>query len=351
MFKKLEEKLLSLINLDRPIPIQIDITNSCNLSCANCYHSHHNNLGAVDLEFWQNTLVEYCNLLKKLRCQPFIIICGGEPFASPLLPQILDSIEAQFGKYVEIGVITNGTLLKDKDLSSLKKFSNLSLQISIDGPSAKEHNQLRGSGTFERTLAGIEAIRNHIPFILATVLSRQNVNQIASLFDLAKQLGASGIAFNRLIEVGSALQTQAQNSSASLLGKDLKEAFEKIVIESARTGVATSVDSPLMRLLSPALGANGRFDEGIVIDYQGYFLASSRSRIRIGSLKDSSLEALYFSNPIFKALRSKKIKVCGSCRLYDTCGGDRNAAYAHNGDYLGHDPGCWLDEISIEKAN
>ncbi len=43
-----------------------------------------------------------------------------------------------------------------------------------------------------------------------------------------------------------------------------------------------------------------------------------------------------------KAIRKGKVEICGECPFYLQCGGDRNSAYAHSGNYLGLDPGCWL---------
>ncbi len=39
--KKIEQSVLDWINVDRYLPLQIDITNACNLRCKHCYHPHH----------------------------------------------------------------------------------------------------------------------------------------------------------------------------------------------------------------------------------------------------------------------------------------------------------------------
>lgn len=98
-----------------------------------------------------------------------------------------------------------------------------------------------------------------------------------------------------------------------------------------------------MNLLHPALGRNGRFWEAIVIDYQGNLLSSSRSRIKLGRVLENNLEDLFLNHPLLKDLRRNKIKVCGTCPHLKKCGGDRNAAFAESGDFLGTDPGCWIN--------
>ncbi len=52
-------------------------------------------------------------------------------------------------------------------------------------------------------------------------------------------------------------------------------------------------------------------------------------------------------------MRLGHIEKCGSCPEYNHCGGDRNAAYAENGNFLGPDPGCWIDlenNIQLQKG-
>jgi MoaA/NifB/PqqE/SkfB family radical SAM enzyme len=63
----LEDKLLSWINADRYLPIQLDITNLCNLRCTHCYHPHHNNQGALSLAQWLDILNQYDQMIARLR--------------------------------------------------------------------------------------------------------------------------------------------------------------------------------------------------------------------------------------------------------------------------------------------
>ena len=86
----IESFLLNRINVDRFLPIQLDITNACNLRCVHCYHPHHKNDGALSLNEWKEILSQYKALIEKMKFRPSVVICGGEPLVSPLLWPILD---------------------------------------------------------------------------------------------------------------------------------------------------------------------------------------------------------------------------------------------------------------------
>ncbi|MGK5086889.1 radical SAM protein [Bdellovibrionota bacterium FG-2] len=338
LFRGIENELLAWIDVDRYLPIQLDITNLCNLRCAHCYHPNHVNDGAIDLPEWINILNQYFVMITRLRFRPMILLCGGEPALSPHFRPLLDWIHKKNSKS-RIVILTNGTLPERLSTDLLKRFSEVSVQISLDAPDAGSHDLIRGVGSFDKATACAKFLMSHgISAYFQAILAQNSASKIPAFFDLAKKVGVSHMSFTRLIQKDQ----PRPNSPAPLTPLALKSAYQSILIESARTGVRTHTNHPLYTLLHPGLGRSGRFWEGLVIDYQGQLLASSRSRLKLGSVPDGKLETLFFNHPIFVALRRGKIKVCGECPHFDRCGGDRNAAYAETGDYLAADPGCWL---------
>lgn len=69
---KMEERLGSLYNVESFVPLQLDINNSCNLSCIHCYHSNHSNVGTLDLNSWKKVVLEYSDLVRKIRIKPLL---------------------------------------------------------------------------------------------------------------------------------------------------------------------------------------------------------------------------------------------------------------------------------------
>lgn len=342
ILRRIESSLLRFIDVGRPLAIQMDITNYCNLRCIHCYHPHHRNDGAIALSDWIKILDEYEALRKRMGFKPLLILCGGEPLLSPILTPLITRARS-LDKDYRIMVLTNGTLVDRFDFGRLPPLGTLSFQVSLDGARSESHDQVRGKGSFDKSEKGVRRlIELGYPVTLQCVLSKRNAEDIADFFRTALNWGASEMKFTRLIKAGHAESMVANQLDAPLTPNELKLAYGSILKESVLSGVKTSCDLPLMHLLHPSLGSSGRFWEAIVIDHKGNLLASSRTRIELGNVLREGLAPLFLNSPLLKAIRSKKVDTCGKCQFYRRCGGDRNAAYAETGNYLGPDPGCWL---------
>ena len=348
--KKIEHAVIKWIGVDRFLPLQIDITNACNLRCTHCYHAHHQNNGAIELADWINVLDQYDGLISRLGYKPYVIICGGEPFLSKHFEPILRNLLERKSSY-RLSILTNGTIVDQAKLALLKQFEDLTVQVSLDGPTEEKHDAVRGKGNFARALKGIEVFRqNGIAVHLSAVLSKRSSQVIGDFFDLAKSLNVNGMGFARLIVQGYAEKLVSENEDRPLEPLELRDSFRAIVREAARAGVKTSTNFPLFHLIHPGLGRDGKFWQGIVIDYKGNYLASSRSRLVLGHALRDGMEKIFLHHPLLKQLRKREIKVCGTCPHFAVCGGDRNAAYASSGDFLGADPGCWFQLKQTQTA-
>ena len=105
----IERRILGWIDIDRYLPIQLDITNACNLRCKHCYHPHHQNEGALDLADWISLLDQYDALIRHLGFRPYVILCGGEPFLSKHFEPLLRDMARRWPNY-RVSVLTNGTI-------------------------------------------------------------------------------------------------------------------------------------------------------------------------------------------------------------------------------------------------
>lgn len=337
--------LLRWIDVPRALPIQFDITNRCNLRCAHCYHPDHSNVGAASLTDWLAIMDQYEQLCAKFGYSRTLILCGGEPALSPHIKPILERVASYEVPY-SLVILTNGTLPERYPHAMLERFENVTFQVSLDGPDATRHDPVRGTGTFDRSMAGLSRLRSfgYTVEILA-VLSLRNVGWITDFFELAISVEANFLSFTRLVPRGAALELMTSGKDRPLEKLELRTAFEAILSESVRTGIRTNTRSPLMNLVHPSLGAKRRSGECIVVDYKGRMLASSRSGIVLGDVLKEGMENLHFSHPLKTRLRQGDIKSCSDCPHFSYCGGDRNAAFAATGDYFGADPGCWAQDL------
>lgn len=350
-FKPFQKRAASKIwkNLEY-MPIQIDITNACNLRCSHCYHSHHKNTGALKLEDWFEVLGQYKKLIESLNLKPSILICGGEPTISPYLFSVLKRIN-QLWDNPPVAILTNGTKLNEKLLDLLSQYK-IEFQISIDGPNAEEHDAVRGLGNFQKALDGAKLAKKYgIKTNILGILSKKTSFQIEKFFRMAKENSLDSMNFTRFIPQGYGSELVKSGQDDALYGFELRDAMRDIVAQSKKYGIATYTDTPLFSLIDPSLGRHGGFGiQGIVVDYKGNLKVSSRANYKLGNILDEGLENLFLDHPIMKNLRNRNVNGCGGCMYYDRCGGDRNISYALTGSFLEKDKGCWIEPAQLKEG-
>ena len=335
-------KLLKFIGTQKFLSVQLDITNSCNLNCRHCYQAKHSSGDDLSFESWCKILDQYERLAEKLQLAPHFLISGGEPTISPIFSAILAELHSRWPA-TDIDVLTNGTNLTDKIVAELVRYK-AGVQISIDGPDSERHDNIRGAGNFEKAVKGLKALQNAgLNATFQTVLSNRTAPWIQDFFETARRMKAAAMNFTRFVPQGKGKDFYENGGDSPLMGLDLKKAYSGILSFSQKSGISTATNLPLVTLISPELGAHGKFGfQGLIIDYQGNLKVSSRTDFRLGNIFKTGLGELFLRHPIMKDLRNGKIDECGVCQFYDKCGGDRNASYAVHGSFLKKDPGCWL---------
>lgn len=141
-----------------PEEIAFKLTNRCDLRCKHCYQwnegGYHRQLdlhakgGDLDLNIIGKALTA-THMLKSN-----VYLWGGEPLAyqhwDGLVKLLVDDPRW-------IAICTNGTLIKKRLNGLLALSSQLEVSISLDG-FEMEHDLLRGTGAFKRTLDGLRLL-------------------------------------------------------------------------------------------------------------------------------------------------------------------------------------------------
>jgi AdoMet-dependent heme synthase len=170
----------------------------CNLECRHCFIScspHNHTFGFLDLETVRRALTESALLGVKE-----YYFTGGEPFLNRDMVPILE-LTLQHGPAT---VLTNGTVFKDEWLVRLAKAESaspysLEFRVSIDGCSAAENDPVRGEGTFERALRGVEQLLRHgfLP-IITVARTRDDQDEGAIFTGFVRLLQARGYSRPRV---------------------------------------------------------------------------------------------------------------------------------------------------------
>jgi molybdenum cofactor biosynthesis enzyme MoaA len=156
--------LVSLKHLDE-LWFQVGGT-LCNLSCRHCFiscHPQNHDFGFLGLEDVKRFLDESLELGVKE-----YYFTGGEPFLNRDLLAILEETLRRG----PATVLTNATVFTERTVSELwdiaaKSRYSLEIRVSIDGYEAAMNDPIRGEGTFEAALRGLEMLvqRGFLPII------------------------------------------------------------------------------------------------------------------------------------------------------------------------------------------
>jgi MoaA/NifB/PqqE/SkfB family radical SAM enzyme len=122
---------------------------------------------------------------------------GGEPFLHPELLEILEDTLASG----PCTVLTNGTLFTTARLDALRTLSDgarysLEIRVSLDGPSAAEHDRFRGPGGFALTMAGLTRLAEYGLLPIVTVTAEEDTWELRERY--IALLRAAGLPRPRL---------------------------------------------------------------------------------------------------------------------------------------------------------
>jgi len=154
----------------------------CNLACTHCFIScspHNHSFAFLDLETVRRYLEESVPLGVKE-----YYFTGGEPFLNPDMVAILE-LTLRYGPAT---TLTNGTVFKEEWLERLAAAEaasaySLEFRVSIDGSTAGQNDPIRGPGTFERALRGVQQLVKHGFLPIITVTKTRDDQDDADLFD------------------------------------------------------------------------------------------------------------------------------------------------------------------------
>lgn len=185
-----------------PVHAVFELTDGCNLSCPHCYRKARRRGYAVA------PIEQLLKGLRDLRSNGVRVVefTGGEPTLHPQFTQIIQSALELFDT---VGIISNGTLLRPKEIEQFPNPRNLIVQVDLDGPTAAIHHRVHGGNrnldAFTPVLAAIRACSTRGIFTRVAVNATPlNLDTIEQTVDMAFQLGASVVGIAPVMPMGRA---------------------------------------------------------------------------------------------------------------------------------------------------
>ena len=139
--------------------MHLEVSRDCNLSCKHCFAD----LGSTKVD--PLSLEELDGLFSELsRMGSFRLgVTGGEPF---LRPDLLEIVDAALSHGLHPCITTNGTYLTRELARDLGKRNPLWLNVSLEGPTSRENDSVRGAGVFDRVMTQLDYLADHCEFAL-----------------------------------------------------------------------------------------------------------------------------------------------------------------------------------------
>jgi len=136
-----------------------------------------------------------------------INVQGYEPLLPEAWPYTESVMRLALAKGIPAGLVTNGTHL-DQYVVSLAGLSPATLVVSLDAPTAAEHDKQRGVvGAFDRTLRGLLAAADHPQLAsrlsVASVLHPKKHAVLLGMPSLLSEIGISSWSVTPLIRAGN----------------------------------------------------------------------------------------------------------------------------------------------------
>jgi radical SAM protein with 4Fe4S-binding SPASM domain len=302
---------------------------------------------------------------------------GGEPLAREDFFEVA-GYAARRGLYVSLA--SNGTLLTKENVQKLKVAGVNYVDISIDGASARTHDDFRGvEGAFDGAVLGLRnCIEADICTCIATTVGKNNVAELPGIIDLAERFEVERFTYFNFIPAGRGKDYVDQDLSPREREDVLRYLLNRMSSGCKTTILATAPQ--LARVAAQCQGGVGTDEVTLALAHMqtvrvtkkavplGEFIGgcgagrlycsiSPKGDVRpcvflplsVGNLRQERFRDIWLNAPLFNAFRNR-FNLKGSCSKCDfkfICGGcrARSAAY-HKGDTLNGDPGCIMGEGS-----
>ncbi|MFB6367316.1 radical SAM protein [Paenibacillus elgii] len=331
----------------------------CNLACKHCWvESSPQADTSADLSI--DEMLQTIERLKEIN-PSMVVLSGGEPLLKPGFTTIIQKL-IDYG--INFSVETNAVLLSpsiaELFASAKERGVYCWISVSLDGGTREAHEQIRGPGTFNRTLGGIRNLRERgVPFGVQIVINKVNIHTIPELFQVGKQLGMKSkdnlISFAIVNPVGRGAEKSGELSLSfndyveayRLIDSNL-DAFEGMVLVKVPPAaipvgyIRSLMKHPRVRFLTtcsfPLLGIlpDGTLSVCALTGRDG---SLTLGHLREDSLKDVVREKIEPLRGSYE--RAELTGICADCVFKESCKGSCRAfAYSETGSFLGPHPLC-----------
>ena len=345
-----------------PLLVIWEVTQSCDLACAHCRASVNSDRDPNEL-----TTEEGRRFLEEVKRfgNPLMVFTGGDPLKRS---DLFDLMQHSIASGLRTNVTPSATPLLTKEaVEAFQKCGISRMAISLDGPDAATHDQIRGlEGTYDCAMEALRYARDiGLETQVQTTVIKRNLNRLGEMAEHIADVKSKMWSLFFPVVTNHALEAD------DLTGNEYEEVFEFLYALSkvAPYEVKTTEATHYRRYIAQKLreehggrgGAGGRLlwrtsgisdGKGFVfISHTGEIFPSGFLPIAAGNVRTDSLVDVYRNSTLFQNLRDTQHRdgKCGICEYQKICGGSRARAYAMTGNNLASDPRCIYEPAGVEQ--
>lgn len=297
-------------------PLLVRLTERCNLRCTHCLISASPEIATgneIDTRTWITVFDQYVHFSNSNGFGiPKVTFSGGEAL---LRPDLFDLAGHARNLGAKVELFSNGTLIVDRDIVRRTSETFDSIQISLDGASAKAHDAVRGQGTFARSVRALHYLTDAgMECTIATVVMPQNIADIKeNIVELVKSFDHKIKIRLSLASVDGRATSEMQFSPKSEGENALRELLKRLEQEADYP--------PFVARPNLAMRSCGYCRE-MTIGATGDVYPCGVLRYSLGNVTQDSLETLMYS--CIRNSRSAEVDFvagCKQCNIRYLCGG------------------------------
>lgn len=216
--------------------LHLGLSYSCNMKCNHCYVNKANDkLTIDDIKRCIDILLEKGLLI--------VFYTFGEPLISPIFSEIVEYLNKK--NVVQI-LMSNGTLISQKNIEFMKKNSIEKIYISFDSTNPEIHDKNRNyKGAFCKAKHAVELlINNDIKVGLAITINDTNVKEMDNFVKFALKNNIESISF---------LRQRDQSSNVKLSNYDIYENFYVKYLEQRNRKIFLQFHDPELLKITKSL--------------------------------------------------------------------------------------------------
>ena len=340
-----------------PRVVAWEVTRSCNLACVHCRASAIH--GPYEGEL--NT-AEALALVDQIAAfaDPILILTGGDPL---MRADIFDIAQHAIAAGLHVVMSPNGTLVTPEVARRMHEIGIRRISISIDFPTAAEHDQFRGvPGAYDGAVQGVRhAVAAGVEVQINSTITKLNVHHLPALLALSERLGAVSFHPFMLVPTGRGKELEQQELPPEEYERALNWMYDaqkqsklffkptdvphywrvmrqRAKAEGTKLAVHPHSHGGMNTLSRGCLAAVGFCFISHVGEVQpcGYFDKVA------GDVRTQPFAEIWNDSELFNRLRdlSQIGGKCGACEYLKVCGGCRARAYECSGDYMAEEPYC-----------